>query len=1259
VISGVGGPSTINCPATPSFSSPTASDGCGAASVTFTDATTPGTCANNYTITRTFTATDACGNTATASQAITVVDNTPPTLSGVGGPSTINCPATPTFSSPTASDGCGAASVTFTDATTPGTCANNYTITRTFKATDACGNTATATQAITVVDNTPPTLSGVGGPSTINCPATPSFSSPTASDGCGAASVTFTDATTPGTCANNYTITRTFKATDACGNTATATQAITVVDNTPPTLSGVGGPSTINCPATPSFSSPTASDGCGAASVTFTDATTPGTCANNYTITRTFTATDACGNTATASQAITVVDNTPPTLSGVGGPSTINCPATPSFSSPTASDGCGAASVTFTDATTPGTCANNYTITRTFKATDACGNTATASQAITVVDNTPPTLSGVGGPSTINCPATPSFSSPTASDGCSAASVTFTDATTPGTCTNNYTITRTFKATDACGNTATASQAITVVDNTPPTLSGVGGPSTINCPATPSFSSPTASDGCSAASVTFTDATTPGTCANNYTITRTFKATDACGNTATATQAITVVDNTPPTLSGVGGPSTINCPATPTFSSPTASDGCGTASVTFTDATTPGTCANNYTITRTFKATDACGNTATATQAITVVDNTPPTLSGVGGPSTINCPATPSFSSPTASDGCGTASVTFTDATTPGTCANNYTITRTFTATDACGNTATASQAITVVDNTPPTLSGVGGPSSINCPATPSFSSPTASDACGAASVTFTDATTPGTCANNYTITRTFKATDACGNTATASQAITVVDNTPPTLSGVGGPSTINCPATPSFSSPTASDGCGAASVTFTDATTPGTCANNYTITRTFTATDACGNTATASQAITVVDNTPPTLSGVGGPSTINCPATPSFSSPTASDGCGAASVTFTDATTPGTCTNNYTITRTFKATDACGNTATASQAITVVDNTPPTLSGVGGPSTINCPATPSFSSPTASDGCGAASVTFTDATTPGTCANNYTITRTFKATDACGNTATATQAITVVDNTPPTLSGVGGPSTINCPATPSFSSPTASDACGAASVTFTDATTPGTCANNYTITRTFTATDACGNTATATQAITVVDNTPPTLSGVGGPSTINCPATPSFSSPTASDGCGAASVTFTDATTPGTCANNYTITRTFKATDACGNTATATQAITVVDNTPPVISGVGGPSTINCPATPSFSSPTASDGCGAASVTFTDATTPGTCANNYTITRTFTATDACGNTATATQAITVVDNAPPTLSGVGGPFNN
>src|SRR5678809_789901 len=126
------------------------------------------------------------------------------------------------------------------------------------------------------------------------------------------------------------------------------------------------------------------------------------------------------------------------------------------------------------------------------------------------------------------------------------------------------------------------------------------------------------------------------------------------------------------------------------------------------------------------------------------------------------CPAVPSFATPTATDACGTASLSFNDATTPGSCANNYTVTRTWTAADACGNTATASQVITVADNSVPTISALPAPSTIFCPATPSFATPTATDACGTASLSFNDATTPGSCANNYTVTRTWTAADAC-----------------------------------------------------------------------------------------------------------------------------------------------------------------------------------------------------------------------------------------------------------------------------------------------------------------------------------------------------------------------------------------------------------------------------------------------------------------------------------------------------------------
>src|SRR5207249_4191737 len=142
--------------------------------------------------------------------------------------------------------------------------------------------------------------------------------------------------------------------------------------------------------------------------------------------------------------------------------------------------------------------------------------------------------------------------------------------------------------------------------------------------------------------------------------------------------------------------------------------------------------------------------------------------------------------------------------------------------------------------------------------------------------------------------------------------------------------------------------------------------------------------------------------------------------------------------------------------------------------------------------------------------------------------TRTYRATDSNGNTADCTQTITVEDTAAPSISGIGSNETIQCPAMPSFSTPSASDACDPSpTLTFADVTTPGSCPQNYSVTRTWTATDHCSNSSTASQTITVHDTTAPVISGVGSPDTIECPATPSFSSPTASDACDS-SPTFT-----------------------------------------------------------------------------------------------------------------------------------
>ena len=52
----------------------------------------------------------------------------------------------------------------------------------------------------------------------------------------------------------------------------------------------------------------------------------------------------------------------------------------------------------------------------------------------------------------------------------------------------------------------------------------------------------------------------------------------------------------------------------------TATDNCGEVVITVDEVTTAGSCAGDYVITRTFTATDDCGNATTATQTITIVD---------------------------------------------------------------------------------------------------------------------------------------------------------------------------------------------------------------------------------------------------------------------------------------------------------------------------------------------------------------------------------------------------------------------------------------------------------------------------------------------------------------------------------------------------------------------------------------------------------------------------------------------------------------
>ncbi|MEZ4856150.1 MAG: hypothetical protein R2812_06725 [Gelidibacter sp.] len=205
--------------------------------------------------------------------------------------------------------------------------------------------------------------------------------------------------------------------------------------------------------------------------------------------------------------------------------------------------------------------------------------------------------------------------------------------------------------------------------------------------------------------VTFNETRNDGSCPSNYTLVRTWTATDACGLTTEHSQTITVQDTTAPTFNeALPADLTVECDAVPTAETLTATDNCGDATVTFNETRNDGSCPSNYTLVRTWTATDACGLTTEHSQTITVQDTTAPTFNeALPTDLTVECDAVPTAETLTATDNCGDATVTFNETRNDGSCPSNYTLVRNLTATDACGLTTEHSQTITVQDTTAPT----------------------------------------------------------------------------------------------------------------------------------------------------------------------------------------------------------------------------------------------------------------------------------------------------------------------------------------------------------------------------------------------------------------------------------------------------------------------------------------------------------------------------------------------------------------------------
>ncbi|MEO6039766.1 MAG: HYR domain-containing protein, partial [Saprospiraceae bacterium] len=467
-----------------------------------------------------------------------------------------------------------------------------------------------------------------------------------------------------------YTVVRTWTLVEFCTSTITQRiQLIKVEDKTPPVVSPPAnltvGTYGNDCSATITLPNASATDNCSAVTITaiweygtgfgpFT-----GLALGSHVVT--YTATDACGNSASTTALVTVIDHSPPTpictaalqvaLSS-SGTAYVNASALDAGSF----DQCGPVmlAVSRDEVTyTPGilvSCADlDGPFPVTLRITDAVGLENFCIVNLTVRDFLKPVLL-CPADLTLNCLQDPQDLNLTgqaaASDNCSMQSLEKTDLVTLDGC-HLGTVLRSWKATDIVGNTKVCTQHITLAPIN--TMSVVFPPNvTVNSCSTVAATGPAATgqpvisgQSCFAPSVTYTDQVfqvPPPAC---FRIVRTWEVIDFCihgpnGGLAgywQSAQIVEVRDLVAPELSIPAdltlSPDQPGCLAQVSLADVVATDCSATVTVTHNSAyAAPGVNASgHYPIGQhavTFSASDNCGNITQKTLHITVQDLTPP-----------------------------------------------------------------------------------------------------------------------------------------------------------------------------------------------------------------------------------------------------------------------------------------------------------------------------------------------------------------------------------------------------------------------------------------------------------------------------------------------------------------------------------------------------------------------------------------------------------------------------------------------------------
>ncbi len=1164
---------------------------------------------------RTYTIEDACGNTKDSTQLLVIEDDEAPILVDTIADMT-TCPGIPApdYSLIVANDGNNCVSkLTYTSTDViiqNGTaCLGDPRVTeRTFRVEDDCGNFSEFVQTITEIDEEAPTFTPPADQTFYydeNCRSSPTVSFPTnIADNCGITRLTFSDSFGVDQTNRDFIIYRKFSVSDGCFS-VNHTQVITTTDTISPTImidSEVVDCDNVNLNQW--LNSPIVDDNCNIVSSDYNSLGFIPTCGSAGVYTYEFFAIDDNGNTSTPIiRTYTVTDNDGPTFNNMPANITVSCGASTEpldlNGLATITDGCDPAPhIEYNDSRAfPGCPGFMEVVTRTWTASDHCGNETTYVQTINIEDDTAPIII-CPNDITIACDDTPSFSftgQATASDNCQGLIVpTFTDVEVLSNCIK--TITRTWTATDSCGNASSCEQKIQLEDNEPPVVLDAPLSMTVECDGSENiverfdwlddFGGAVVVDDCGKVRIfhvlQMSQSKSNFKCEECFAYI--FYALDECNllDTVLVGEAsFCIEDTTPPVFDTLATDKIVECDGagnTADLEDWLNKNGGARATETCSEViwnneilNTRSTCASTSVTTYQFSAKDSCGHEVVTTADFIIIDTTVPTWVNEPVDTVVNCDGNGNAADLTAwlnkwsnttnaTDECSSVMITsdLKETINPDSCLGQASYEYQFIAEDECGNKNARTVVFQILDSDGPTIT-CPADVVVNCSddSTPNaLGFATGFDACSFSnSANYVDSMVLKPCPNVENIYRKWTVMDACGNASTCQQLIERRDTEAPIFTAQPA-STVNEYISNAFGSchknidfgdvVNPSGNCWEVSFKVSDAdgnvmgdlVYPGPCVEDdcsnvfsfLTVNKVsvdnckrvlgliWTFTDSCSNQITFNQTYNFFDQAPPQWT-VPNPFIINGTCTDDINTllaanmPTIEENCDGIITEMNRDMIDAGCIQTHVVT--YQAMDSCGNVnPTLLQVrIDISDNEDPVWAttlpsndmkvecdGSGNAGQLGDWLTLWENTNNASDGCGDIEIeSDLENYLPGSCGGTGVWIYEFVATDDCGNSSTQTGTFTIEDSTKPTISFCPPTATVDCgentdPGALGWA--TASDNCNSlTNVIYNDASVLANCPDPIeSITRTWTATDACGNFETCEQLIQVIDNEQPII---------------------------------------------------------------------------------------------------------------------------------------------------------------------